>query len=125
VGVYVVPDVEAGTYSYTLSRFGYQTVSGTIEVVDQPVSFQVTMMIETTPRQPKSPIFEGLQGEYQVGDPSVVLHVIGAGTEGKTFTCTVNGTPTTTFTPSVQGKFLIEAISNDRKLRIRITVSVK
>jgi hypothetical protein len=120
---YVFEDVAIGTYEYTISKEGYQTLSGNLEVVDQQVVVPFTL-VEIPPEvKSKVPIFEGLRGEYSVGTAPVTLKIIGEGTMGLSFTYTVytinskgepeNPISTLTFVSEREGEYLINATSGN------------
>ncbi|MDR3168330.1 MAG: Ig-like domain-containing protein [Candidatus Peribacteria bacterium] len=127
-GQYLFEDVAPGQYTYTIACEGYQTLSGTVEVVNEQVIISFTL-VEIPPEvKSKVPIFEGLLREYPVESDPVALKIVGEGMEGLTFTYTVytvnskgelvNPTSTTTFNPSVAGEFLIEANADNGSLKV-------
>ncbi|MDR1527820.1 MAG: hypothetical protein LBS46_09185 [Dysgonamonadaceae bacterium] len=121
-GNYTFEGVAAGTYAYTVSKDGYQTVDGTVEVVDRDIVIQITLIEKQVDALPKSPVFKDLLGEYSAGSAPVELKIVGEGIDGLTFTYTVNGTPATVFTPTT-GEHLIEAISDKVIIRTKVKVN--
>ncbi|MDR1526913.1 MAG: hypothetical protein LBS46_04485 [Dysgonamonadaceae bacterium] len=121
-GNYTFDNVAAGTYAYTVSKDGYQTVSGTVEVVDRDITIQITLIEKQPEALPKSPVFKGLLGEYSAGSAPIELKVVGEGIEGLTFTYKVNGIPATTFVPTA-GEHLIEAISDKVEIQTKVRVN--
>ncbi|MDR0607854.1 MAG: Ig-like domain-containing protein [Candidatus Peribacteria bacterium] len=110
-GQYLFDGVLPGTYAYTVSKEGYQTVSGNLEVVNQAVVLEIILL--ENPPDNKIPIFRDLKGAYRIGDAPVPLTVMGEGMEALTFTITVNGNPASVFTPNTRGSFRIEAVSSN------------
>ncbi len=46
-GIYFIENVIPGLYNYSLSKIGYQTIVGTVQVSDSPVSVNVSMQLVT------------------------------------------------------------------------------
>jgi hypothetical protein len=133
-GQYVFEDVAPGQYTYSISKEGYQTLSGNVEVVDRQVAVPFTLVENPPEVKSKVPIFEGLPGEYQKGSAPVTLKIIGEGTEGLAFTYTIytvnskgereNPVSASTFASEREGEYLVEAISTTGGLSIWTIVKV-
>ncbi|MDR0650814.1 MAG: hypothetical protein LBG59_05440 [Candidatus Peribacteria bacterium] len=107
-----------GVYAYSVSRDGFQTISGNLEITDQSVTINIPLVENPPEENNQVPIFRDLKGTYNIGDASVPLVVIGEGMETLTFIITVNGSPATSFTPSAGGSYRIEAVSSNGLLKI-------
>ncbi len=86
------------------------------------LKFKVTFPATRT--APPIPMFLGLADEYTAGSHAVMWKVTGAGSSALT-TFKVNGKLALWFNPSEAGTYLVEASSDDGKLRIWKYVKVK
>ncbi len=114
--------VVAAGYSYIASTSGgdWTGIAGN----GDNDAIVVKYTLDAMPSQPSVALFHELSGEYQAGVAAVPLSVTGAGAELFTI-FKVNGIAATQFNPSTAGKYLVEALSADGKLRIWRYVHVK
>lgn len=111
---FVLPtDLAPGTHYYYVVMMAQGT---------EPIASNVAVV--TVSPAPAVPLFMGLADEYAVGAPAVPLRSMGIGSSALT-TFSVNGVVATEFNPSETGIYLIEASSDDGKLKIWKYIKVK